>query len=192
MYKAAYGDAKEKSTGLPVPIVRRAELTTDSAIVGQGVVVNSPGWEQKLDANKQTYSLAFVQRQRFIDAYPPDLAPDQLVAKLNLNTGNVLTQDETNALVAELSMDPSAIGRAKVLLKIAENSLFDGREKNRAFVLMQYFGYLRRDPDGTPDSNYSGYQFWLSKLGQFGGDFMQAEMVKAFIQSTEYRQRFAQ
>jgi len=192
MYKAAYGDATESSTGLTVPIVRRAELTTDSAIVGQGVVVNSSGWEQKLDANKQAYSLAFVQRQRFIDAYPPDLAPDQFVAKLNLNIGNLLTQDETNALVAELSMDPSAIGRAKVLLKVAENSLFDSREKNRAFVLMQYFGYLRRDPDSAPDSNYSGYQFWLSKLDQFGGDFHQAEMVKAFIESTEYRQRFLQ
>jgi hypothetical protein len=192
MYKAAYGDATESSTGLMVPIVKRAELTADSAIVGQGVVVKSPGWEEKLDANKQAYSLAFVQRQRFIDSYPSDLVPDQFVAKLNLNTGNVLTQDETNALVAELSMDPSAIGRAKVLLKIAENSLFDSREKNRAFVLMQYFGYLRRDPDSAPDSNYSGYQFWLAKLDQFGGDFMQAEMVKAFITSTEYRQRFAQ
>jgi len=192
MYKAAYGDATDSSTGLTVPIVRRAELTTDSAIVGQGVVVNSPGWEQKLDANQRAYSLAFVQRQRFIAAYPPDLVPDQFVAKLKLNTGNVLTQDETNALVAELSADPTAAGRANVLLKVAGNSLFDRLEKNRAFVLMQYFGYLRRDPDSAPDSNYSGYQFWLTKLDQFGGDSIQAEMVKAFIQSTEYRQRFAQ
>jgi hypothetical protein len=102
------------------------------------------------------------------------------------------SQDETNALVAELSVDPTAVGRANVLIKVAENSLFDSREKNRAFVLMQYFGYLHRDPDSAPDSDYSGYQFWLTKLDQFGGDFMQAEMVKAFIQSTEYRQRFAQ
>jgi hypothetical protein len=190
MYKAAYGDAADSSTGMTVPIVRRTELTADSALVGQGLVVNSPGWEQKLDANKQDYALAFVQRQRFIDAYPPDLAPDQFVAKLNLNTGNLLTQDETNALVAEASADTTAVGRANVLMKVAENSLFDSREKNRAFVLMQYFGYLRRDPDSTPDSNYSGYQFWLAKLDQFGGDFMQAEMVKAFITSAEYRQRF--
>ena len=191
MYKAAYGDATESSTGLTVPIVRRAELTTDSAMVGQGVVVNSPGWEQKLDANKQSFSLAFVQRQWFIDAYPADLSPDQFVAKLNLNTGNVLMQDEINVLVAELSADPTAIGRANVLMKVAENSLFESREKNRAFVLMQYCGYLRRDPDSAPDSNYTGYQFWLAKLDQFGGDFNQAEMVKAFLQSTEYRQRFA-
>lgn len=52
------------------------------------------------------------------------------------------------------------------------------------FVTMEYFGYLRRDPD--PD----GFQFWLAKLNQFNGDFSKAEMVKAFISSTEYRSRF--
>ena len=55
---------------------------------------------------------------------------------------------------------------------------------------MQFFGYLRRDPDDAPDFNFNGYDFWLSKLDQFGGDFVQAEMVKAFISSTEYRARF--
>ncbi|HST52689.1 MAG TPA: hypothetical protein VLJ61_11815, partial [Pyrinomonadaceae bacterium] len=58
------------------------------------------------------------------------------------------------------------------------------------FVLMQYFGYLRRNPDDAPDHDYTGYDFWLQKLDQFQGDFAKAEMVKAFISSTEYRQRF--
>jgi hypothetical protein len=49
---------------------------------------------------------------------------------------------------------------------------------------MQYFGYLRRDPD------QAGFTFWLNKLNAFGGDFIKAEMVKAFITSSEYRQRF--
>jgi hypothetical protein len=55
---------------------------------------------------------------------------------------------------------------------------------------MQYLGYLRRDPNATPDTDYSGYNFWLNKLTQFNGDYIAAEMVKAFISSTEYRQRF--
>ena len=55
---------------------------------------------------------------------------------------------------------------------------------------MQYFGYLRRNPTDAPNSDDSGYQFWLAKLNQFNGDFQQAEMVKAFISSAEYRQRF--
>ena len=76
--------------------------------------------------------------------------------------------------------------RAGVVRRVAENEEFVRREFNPAFVLMQYFGYLRRDPD--PE----GYAFWLSKLEQFGGDFQRAEMVKAFLSSIEYRARFGQ
>jgi hypothetical protein len=49
---------------------------------------------------------------------------------------------------------------------------------------MQYFGYLRRDPDAE------GFNFWLNKLNQFGGNHERAEMVKAFLSSSEYRERF--
>ena len=55
---------------------------------------------------------------------------------------------------------------------------------------MQYFGYMRRDPDDLPDTDFSGYNFWLTKLEQFNGNFVNAEMVKAFIVSGEYRARF--
>ena len=74
--------------------------------------------------------------------------------------------------------------RAAVLLKVVEDSEFIRRETNRAFVLMQYFGYLGRDPDA------GGFNFWLDKLNQFNGDFRKSEMVKAFISSDEYKQRF--
>jgi hypothetical protein len=57
---------------------------------------------------------------------------------------------------------------------------------------MQYFGYLRRETNTAPDTDFSGFDFWLSKLEQFGGDFRRAEMVKAFLDSAEYRQRFGQ
>ena len=55
-----------------------------------------------------------------------------------------------------------------------------------AFVTMEYFGYLRRTPDAA------GFDFWLAKLNRFGGDYRRAEMVKAFLSSTEYRARFGQ
>lgn len=74
--------------------------------------------------------------------------------------------------------------RATVLRKVAENEELASNEFNRAFVTMQYFGYLRRDPDT------SGFNFWLNKLNAFNGDFVAAEMVKAFLLSSEYRQRF--
>ena len=57
---------------------------------------------------------------------------------------------------------------------------------------MQYFGYLRRNPDDAPELNlnFDGYNFWLTKLNDFGGNFVAAEMVKAFLISGEYRGRF--
>lgn len=74
--------------------------------------------------------------------------------------------------------------RATVLRKIAESQQFSDTEFNRAFVLMQYFGYLRRDSD------VAGFNFWFDKLNAFQGNFNNADMVKAFITSSEYRQRF--
>jgi uncharacterized protein (TIGR03118 family) len=74
--------------------------------------------------------------------------------------------------------------RATVLRKIAEADELQTREFNAGFVTMEYFGYLRRDPDT------SGFNFWLNKLNAFNGNFVNAEMVKAFLQSSEYRQRF--
>jgi hypothetical protein len=74
--------------------------------------------------------------------------------------------------------------RASVLRKIAEADELQSREFNKAFVAMEYFGYLRRDPDTA------GFNFWLNKLNSFNGNFVNAEMVKAFLTSAEYRQRF--
>ena len=56
---------------------------------------------------------------------------------------------------------------------------------------MQYFGYLRRNPNDAPNGNFDGYNFWLNKLDSFNGDFARAEMVKASINSDEYRKRFS-
>lgn len=76
--------------------------------------------------------------------------------------------------------------RAQVLRLIAEDQSFYNVEYNAAFVEMEYFGSLRRDPDA------GGFNFWLTKLNDFGGDFRRADMVKAFLVSGEYRERFGQ
>ena len=73
---------------------------------------------------------------------------------------------------------------------MAENATLAQQEFNSAFVLMQYFGYLRRDPNSGADTKFDGYYFWLTKLNTFNGNFRQAEMVKAFLTSIEYRARF--
>ena len=80
--------------------------------------------------------------------------------------------------------------RAQAVRMVADDQTLYDAEFNRAFVLAEYFGYLQRDPDAAPDSNFDGYNFWLGKLNQFNGNYIAAEMVKAFISSTEYRSRF--
>jgi hypothetical protein len=103
----------------------------------------------------------------------------------------VLSPAEKANLVAVLGATPSDVTkRASVLRSVAEDADLRNAEFNKAFVLMQYFGYLRRNPNDAPDVDFSGYDFWLGKLIQFGGNFEQADMVKAFIVSGEYRDRF--
>ena len=152
----------------------------------------APGWEALLESNKQAYFLEFVQRARFINAYPAGMTPTQFVDQLNARAGNPLDATERQALIDELTANNTTSGRASVLRKVAEDATLAEAERNRAFVLMQYFGYLRRDPNDPPDSDYTGYDFWLGNLERFNGNFVQAELVKAFITSDEYRHRFGQ
>src|SRR5207247_3865667 len=129
----------------------------------------------------------------FTKALPTSMTPAQFVDKLNSNAGNVLSStDRTNAvaLFGGATDTSNLTARAQALRQVAENQNLYNAEFNRAFVLMQYFGYLRRNPNDAPDADYTGYDFWLTKLNHFNGTFVNAEMVKAFITSAEYRQRF--
>ena len=192
-HKAAYGDATSPNVAGTVPAVRLNEFLTDTQRIGRDVIVNSLGWEQKLEANKQAYALEFVRRARFNADFPATLTAAEFVSKLDENAGGVLTADERAQLVAALGATPSdAAKRAAALRQVAEHAQLRQREFNRAFVLMQYYGYLRRDPDTGPNTDFTGWKFWLDKLNQFDGDYRRAEMVKAFLESIEYRQRFGQ
>jgi hypothetical protein len=193
IYKAAYGDGTGTSTlggahQLSVPVVRFNELLADTRETGQGVIVNQAGWEQVLENNKQAFTSEFVQRSQFTSAFPASITPAQFVDTLNTNAGNPLSQSERDQLVNNLTS--GAITRAQVLRAVAEDPDLKSAEFNRAFVLMQYFGYLRRNPNDPQDTDYTGYDFWLRKLNHFNGNFVNAEMVKAFIISGEYQQRF--
>jgi uncharacterized delta-60 repeat protein len=200
MYKTAYGDASATSTfpsthQLAVPVVRFDEFLRDTQRIGQGVIVLAPGWEQLLENNKQAYAAEFVQTSRFVTAFPTTMTPDQFVDKLNQNAGNVLSATERTTAVnlfggAANSNNTNA--RAQAVRQVAEDTDLYNAEFNRAFVLAQYFGYLRRNPNDAPEAtrDYTGYDFWLTKLNQFNGNYINAEMVKAFLSSIEYRQRF--
>ena len=191
LYKTAYGDTTSPNVAVPVPIIRLNEFLPDSQKIAAGIIVGQPGWEQALVNNKAAFALTFVQRSRFINAYPLSMTADQFVTKLDQMSGGVLSAAEKDQLVAQLGATPGdPAKRASVVLAIAQDNDLDTREINRAFVLMQYFGYLRRNPDDPQDTDFRGWEFWLNKLNAFNGNAVAAEMVKAFLDSTEYRQRF--
>jgi plastocyanin len=198
LYKTSYGALNGASTlgsphTLSVPIIRLSEFLSDTQRIGQGVIVGQGDWQTVLENNKQAFCAEFVQRSRFATAFPTTMAPADLVDALNVNAGNVLSASERTTAInffAGAGNTANSTARAQALRFIAEDPDLFNAETNRAFVLMQYFGYLRRNPNDTPDSDYTGYDFWLQKLNAFNGDFLNAEMVKAFLTSLEYRQRF--
>jgi hypothetical protein len=107
----------------------------------------------------------------------------------NFPNGEIRAQLPVTRLVRDVivnALDDGLITRAQALRLVSESETLRKNEFNRAFVALEYFGYLRRDPDAN------GYNFWLTKLNQFNGDYIKAEMVKAFVSSGEYRQRFGQ
>ena len=139
------------------------------------------GWQAKIEANKAAFVNSFANRATFVLVYG-NMDNSLFVDTLIQHTGVSFTAAEREALISGLGT--GTMTRGEALRSIAENQSFENAKFNQAFVMMEYFGYLRRDPDA------SGYQFWLNKLNQFGGNFEQAEMVKAFIVSGEYRDRF--
>jgi len=197
-YKTAFGDAAQTSTfggshPISAPVVRFSQFIPDLKQIGQGVVVLQPGWEIVLENNKVAFSQAFVQRSAFTSAYPTSMTPTQFVDALFGKAGIALSDPDHAKAINEFGVatdTSNSTFRARALRDVAENATLQQQEFNRAFVLMQYFGYLRRDPNGGQDTDYTGYDFWLTKLNQFNGSFINAEMVKAFIESTEYRGRF--
>jgi subtilisin family serine protease len=170
LYRASYGRR---------PLY--AEFMPDAALVARNVIVGRADWVRQLEENKQAFVDAWLQRAAFRAAFD-GLSNDAFVDTLISHTEGGFNGDR-NALVNGLNS--GAVTRAAALRQVVENEGFTHAKSNKMFVMMEYFAYLRRDPDA------SGYQFWLDKLNQFGGNFEQAEMVKAFIVSGEYRGRFS-
>jgi hypothetical protein len=166
---------------------RRNDFIIEMQAIAQGLVVGQSGWEQRLEDNKRAAAERWTNRADFHARFDGK-SNSQLVDELFANAGVTPGQQERLALVTALNAGLET--RGSVLRKVAENGELTQREKNPAFVLMQYFGYLHRNPDEGPDHDFAGFNFWLHKLDDNGGDFHRAEMVKAFLVAGEYRDRF--
>jgi hypothetical protein len=192
--KAAFGN--EKFTP------RYGTFLRDLRQISEGVIVGQPGFQARLEQNRQRYLEDFVTRSGFTAQFPAGMTAAQFVDKLFANVGATPSAAERNAAIAAFGTGDTA-GRAAALKSVADSDTVYATLYNPSFVLMQYFGYLRRNPDDQPDGNFVGYDFWLNKMNTFSvpgenvrdeavalARVRRAEMVRAFIESFEYRRRF--
>ena len=148
-----------------------AEFVPDLAQVGGA---QSP--ESEL-LSKTAYMDAFVKRSEFMSRYN-GLSNSAYVNALEQNAEITLT-NKSELITA---LDGNQKTRGHVLREIVESKAVEDQFFIRAFVAMQYFGYLRRDPD------LIGYQNWLDTLTADPNNYR--HMIFGFIYSAEYRQRF--
>src|SRR3990172_766954 len=140
-----------------------------------------------LDPSKTAFALDFVQRAGFIAAYPANMTAAQFVDKLLStiqNNSQVDLSSQRSSLMA--LYNGTNDGRAAILRAIETNQAFVDAEYNRLFVVGEYFGYLRRDPDTD------GFNFWMFQISRYPlrNTEVQHAMVCSFITSTEYQLRF--
>ena len=159
-----------------------ADFVPQSREISDRIVIGREGWEAALEANKRAFVERWTQTPEFSAAHDM-MSNEEYVDSLFDNAGLSFGDALHGELVAGLTS--GAETRATALRRVAEHETVRRAHLNRAFVTMQYFGYMRRDPDAV------GFGFWLKKLDDNGGNFVRAEMVKAFLSSDEYRQRFA-
>ena len=185
MWKTGFGNVP----GTPVA-VRRANFLRDTQTVQSSpnqIIVGQGNWQADLEANKQAFALSFVQRAGFPNQSDAASFVDNLFANAGVTPGG---NDRQNAINAFNGVGGGNAGRAAALRSVCDSASVSNALFNESFVLMQYFGYLQRDPDAQTPADYSGFQFWLNKLNSFNGNYIAAEMVKAFMNSDEYKHRF--
>lgn len=160
---------------------RREEFMTAMTMLGRGVFIGAPGWDEQLEKNRWSLLVDWMNSREFKQLYEGK-SNAELVDALLENSGAGLNANQRNALVENL--DAQHHSRQTALLRIVEDKNFYQREYRNAYVLMHFFGYLRRNPDDAPDFDLKGFNFWRDRLNSWG-DYRTISM--AFLESDEYR-----
>lgn len=132
----------------------------------------------QLEANKVDFVNDFVSRGDFATKYGTLTDPTAYVDALLQTVG---LQNHPTRQTWINSLTNGSMTRAQVLRALVESAEMYQKYYNEGFVIMEYFGYLRRDADGS-------YVNWISTMNQTNGDYR--AMVNGFMNSAEYRQRF--
>jgi hypothetical protein len=137
-----------------------------------------------LESGKQAFAEAWAQRPEFLAKYPASLTGPQFIDALLLTVLNGSGANLSGLRPALINDFNTYQSRARIVRMVVDDASFKQAEYNKAFVLMQYFGYLRRDPE------IDGYLFWLDVLNNRVQNNYRG-MVCAFITSAEYQDRFS-
>ena len=168
-----------------------AEFMADMSAISSPDDRNGPD-----PTKKAALTQAFVQRPEVVAKYPTATYPTMVsFGNALAATAGVTLSSQTQNLIA------AATTRAQVLQIVAESAEVNDKFYKTAFVTMEYFGYLRRDPEdchdpanwwGTGDPNACGYIFHNNRFNTLPlhPDLIQNFIVRGFIESPEYRQRF--
>jgi hypothetical protein len=133
----------------------------------------------ELEQSKLDFIADFMNRAEFHAIYDSQLTNRQFVETV-LARGAITNYANKENLI--FSMDSGFLTRATALRGIIESAEADGRFLVEATIVMHYFGYLRRDPDGA-------YQDWINIYNQTGDS---RNVTNGFVNSQEYRNRFGQ
>jgi hypothetical protein len=131
----------------------------------------------EVNAGKAAYTDNYRNRDDFKTRYDA-MTNDSYVDALQANVGVQVS----NSQQLKDDLNAGRKTRADVLRAIVESNEVSAKEFNPAFVAMQYFGYLRRDPETQ------GYNNWLNTINANPSDVR--SMVSGFVNSQEYRLRF--
>jgi hypothetical protein len=140
-----------------------------------------------LSIDKAAFASAFVNRAEFLQRYQANTSAgsfvDAMLQSLRGASG-VDLEGERETLISRYNTG-STMNESRVLVMrdLAENETLAAAVYNPSFVLMEYFGYLRRRPEPA------GYTFWLNVLNNTDAGNYRG-MVCSFITSTEYQRRF--
>jgi hypothetical protein len=135
---------------------------------------------QQLEDNKVAFVNEFMARPDFQTKYGALTDPTAYVDGL-LQTVGLPNHPGKAGWIAGLTNN--SLTRGQVLRALVESGEVYTKYYNEAFVIMQYFGYLRRSADLS-------YLQWIETMNQTGGDYR--TMINGFLNSAEYRQRFGQ
>ena len=158
---------------------RYEEFLSDAQQTGRGLIFCKSDWQQQLDENLRALDKRLTTRAEFnrINNGEGDAI---YVQRLYEHAGLKPDAAETTAL--DRALNDGSETRASVLWRVAASETFKRQEGDAAFVLMQYFAYLHRNPDDPPDHNLDGFNFWLAELRKNGRE----QVTKAFITSDEH------